>query len=161
MSRELADIMKEIDKIKLRIWKDKKMVQVCELETGDILGEENELGSADDLKNCQEGREVEIIICQEGNKLRSLWDLMDYQEDSEGILHFQLGSERRSLRHLKDCQEGSGSISYFQVGRDENSRLSEGLMDSKVSSIQQGLLMNMGSVDLIVCQERNGSIPYC
>jgi hypothetical protein len=29
------------------------------------------------------------------------------------------------------------------------------------SSIQQGLLMNMGSVDLIVCQDSSGSIPYC
>jgi hypothetical protein len=34
-------------------------------------------------------------------------------------------------------------------------------MDSEVSSIQQGLLMKMGSVDLIVCQESSGSIPYC
>jgi hypothetical protein len=30
-----------------------------------------------------------------------------------------------------------------------------------VSSIQQGLLMKMGSVDLIVCQESSRSIPYC
>jgi hypothetical protein len=67
----------------------------------------------------------------------------------------------RSLRDLEDCQEGSGSISDCQVGRDENSRLSESLMDSEVSSIQQGLLMKMGSVDLIVCQESSGSIPYC
>ena len=34
-------------------------------------------------------------------------------------------------------------------------------MDSEVSSIQQELLMKMGSVDLIVCQESSGSIPYC
>jgi hypothetical protein len=33
-------------------------------------------------------------------------------------------------------------------------------MDSEVSSIQQGVLMKMGSVDLIVCQEGSGSIPY-
>jgi hypothetical protein len=36
------------------------------------------------------------------------------------------------------------------VGRDKNVRPSEGLMDSEVSSIQQGVLMKMGSVDLIV-----------
>jgi hypothetical protein len=30
-----------------------------------------------------------------------------------------------------------------------------------VSSIQQGLLMKMGSVDLIFCQESSESIPYC
>jgi hypothetical protein len=47
------------------------------------------------------------------------------------------------------------------VGRDENSRLSEGLMDSEVSSIQQGVLMKMGSVDLIICQESSEQIPYC
>ena len=37
-----------------------------------------------------------------------------------------------------------------QVGRDDHLRLSESLMDSKESSIQQGLLMKMGSVDIIV-----------
>jgi hypothetical protein len=96
-----------------------------------------------------------------GKELRSLRDLRDCQEDSQGISHCQLGNEMRSLRDLEDCQEGSGSISDCQVGRDENSRLSESLMDSEVSSIQQGLLMKMGSVDLIVCQESSGSIPYC
>jgi hypothetical protein len=67
----------------------------------------------------------------------------------------------RSLRDLEDCQEGSGTILNFQVGRDENPRLSESLIDSEESSIQQGLLMKMGSVDLIVCQEGSESIPYC
>jgi hypothetical protein len=67
----------------------------------------------------------------------------------------------RSLQDLKDCQEGSGSISDCQVGRDEHSILFEGLMDSKVSSIQQGVLMKMGSVDLIICQEDSEQIPYC
>jgi hypothetical protein len=33
-------------------------------------------------------------------------------------------------------------------------------MDSEKSSIQQGLLVKMGSVDLIVCQGSSGSIPY-
>jgi hypothetical protein len=48
-----------------------------------------------------------------------------------------------------------------QVGRDEKLRLSEGLMDSMESSIQQGLLMKMGSVDLIICQGSSSiSIPY-
>jgi hypothetical protein len=67
----------------------------------------------------------------------------------------------RSLRDLEDCQEGSGSISNCQVGRDEHSRLSESLMDLEVSSIQQGVLMKMGSVDLIICQEGSEQIPYC
>jgi hypothetical protein len=85
------------------------------------------------------------------NELRSLWDLIYYHEDSQGISHFQLGNEMRSLRDLKDYQEGSGSISNCQVGRDENSRLYESLMDLEVSSIQKGVLMKMGSVDLIIC----------
>jgi hypothetical protein len=98
---------------------EEEMVQVCEPETGRGLNdEENELGSAEDLKNCQEGRE-EIPVCQVGNELRSLRDLRDCQEDSQGISHCQLGNEMRSLRDLEDCQEGSRSIPYCQVGRDE------------------------------------------
>jgi hypothetical protein len=117
---------------------EEEMIQVCEPETGRGLDDfENELGSAEDLKNCQEGRE-EIPDCQVGNEMRSLRDLRDCQEDSQGISHCQLGNDMRSLRDLEDCQEGSGSISDCQVGRDEHSRLSESLMDSEVSSIQQG-----------------------
>jgi hypothetical protein len=51
--------------------------------------------------------------------------------------------------------------SQIAKGRDKNTRLSESLMDSEVSSIQQGVLMKMGSVDLIVCQEGSRKIPYC
>jgi hypothetical protein len=47
------------------------------------------------------------------------------------------------------------------VGRDEHLILSEGLMDSEVSSIQQRVLMNMGSVDLIIYQKGSEQIPYC
>jgi hypothetical protein len=53
---------------------EEEMVQVCEPETGRGLDEENEMGSAEDLKNCQEGRE-EIPVFQVGNELRSLRDL--------------------------------------------------------------------------------------
>jgi hypothetical protein len=135
MDRELTEIMEKIDELELKLRQDKKMVQVCEPETRESLDdEENELESADDLKHCQEGRE-EIPNCQEGNELRS-------------------------LRDLEDCQEGSVSIKDYQVGRDENQRLFESLMDSKESSIQQGVMMNMGSVDLIVYQEGSRSIPY-
>jgi hypothetical protein len=62
---------------------EEEMVQVCEPETGRDL---SELGSAEDLKNCQEGRE-EILDCQVGNELRSLRDLRDCHEDSQGISH--------------------------------------------------------------------------
>jgi hypothetical protein len=58
MDKELYELKAKIEKLELRMRQDKKMVQVCELETGRGLDdEEDELGSAEDLKNCQEGRE--------------------------------------------------------------------------------------------------------
>jgi hypothetical protein len=73
--------------------KEEKMVHVCEPETGRGLDDfENELGSTEDLKHCQEGRE-EIPDFQVGNEMRSLRDLRDCQEDSQGISHCQLGNE--------------------------------------------------------------------
>jgi hypothetical protein len=66
---------------------EEEMIQVCVPETGKFLGEKNELGSAEDLKNYQEDRE-EILFCQGGNDLRSLRDLRDYHEDSQRISHF-------------------------------------------------------------------------
>jgi hypothetical protein len=132
---------------------------MCEPETGKILGEENELGSVEDLKNCQEDRE-EIAIFQVAKELISAEDIRECHEDSQGISHFQLGNKMRSLRDLKDYQEGSGSISDCQEGRDEHLRLFESLMDSEMSSIQQQVLMKMGSIDLIVYRGSNGSIPY-
>jgi hypothetical protein len=49
-----------------------EMVQMCEPETRRGLNdEENELGSTEDLKNCQEGKK-EIPVFQVGNELRSL-----------------------------------------------------------------------------------------
>jgi len=93
------------------------------------------MGSAEDLKNCQEGK-IEIPNCHKGKELRSLRDLRDFQEDSQGISHFYLGNEMRSLQDLEDCQEGSRSIPYCQMGRDEYMRLFEGLMNSEVSQNQ-------------------------
>jgi hypothetical protein len=131
---------------------EEKMICHCMPETGRGLDdEEDELGSTEDLRDYQEGREVEIPVFHEGNELILVEDLTDCQEDSEGILHCQLGNDKISLRDLKDCQEGSESILECQVGRDENTRPFEGLMDSEKSSIQQGVLMKMGLVDLIVC----------
>ena len=93
--------------------------------------------------------------------MRSAKDLKDFHEDNEGISHCQLGNDKRSLRDLKYCQEGSGSMEDCQGGRNEHLRLSEGLMDSMDSSIQQRVLMKMGSVDLMIYQgSSRGSIPY-
>jgi hypothetical protein len=76
---------------------EEEMVQVCEPETGRGLSDgENELGSAEDLKNCQEGRE-EILFLEVGNELRSLWDLRDCHEESQEISHCHLGNDMSSL----------------------------------------------------------------
>jgi hypothetical protein len=87
-------------------------------------------------------------------------DLKDCHQP--GNFALPAGHERRSGEDLKDCQEGSGSVLSCLEGRDEKLRLSESLLDSRESSIQQRLLMKMGSVDLIICQgSSSGSIPYC
>jgi hypothetical protein len=105
-------------------------VQICEPETGRNLGSEDELGSAEDLKDCQEGS-PEIPNCQEGKELRSLRDLTDYHEDSQGISYCQVGNGSRSLQDLIDFQEGSREFPICQVGKGTE----------------------MGSVDSIDCQE--------
>jgi hypothetical protein len=107
----------------------KEMVHICEPETEKNLDEEDKMGSAKDLKNCQVGR-IEIPNCHEGKELISLRDLRDCQEDNQGISHCQQGNEMRSLQDLEDYQEGSISIPYCRVGRDEKMRLSEGLMNA-------------------------------
>ena len=65
--------------------------------------------------------------------MRSLQDLTNCHEDSQGISHCQVGNGSRSLQDLIDCQEGSRKIPICQVGRDEQMRLSEGLIKSEVS----------------------------
>jgi hypothetical protein len=95
-----------------------EMIQVCEPEIGRDLGEENKMGSAEDIKDCQESRE-ENPDFQVGKELRSAEDLTDCQENSQGVSHCQLGNDMRSLRDLEDCHGGSRSIPYCQEGRDE------------------------------------------
>jgi hypothetical protein len=126
-----------------------------------VFQEGNKLGSVEDLKDCREGSQG-ISNCQlgRGTEMRSAEDLKDCHEDGQETLHFQLSDERRSGEYLEDCQEGNESVLSCLEGRDEKLRLSESLLDSRESSIQQRLLMKMGSVDLIVCQGSGGSIPY-
>jgi hypothetical protein len=116
----------------LKVTEEEEMVCICEPKIGKILSAENERGSSDDLKDCQEGTAEEIPYCQEGNELRSVEDLMDCREDNQETLHCQLGNDQRSLRNLEDCQEGSESILNCQVGRDENLGPSEGLMENLI-----------------------------
>jgi hypothetical protein len=56
---------------------------------------------------------------------------------------------------------GREEIPYFQVGKGEKMRLSESLMNSRMSSGQQGVLMKMGSIDLIKCQVGRSEILSC
>jgi hypothetical protein len=113
-----------------------KMVQICEPETGRSLSSEDELGSAEDLKDYKEGN-PEIPNCQVGKGLRSLRDLTNCHEDSQGISHCQVGNGSRSLSDLIDCQEGIQEFPICQVGN----------------------RTEMGSVDSIGCQEGNKKFP--
>jgi hypothetical protein len=65
--------------------------------------------------------------------MRSLWDLTNCHEDSQGISHCQERNEVRSLRDLMDCQEGSKKFPIFQVGMGTEMGLFESLMNSEVS----------------------------
>jgi hypothetical protein len=90
-----------------------KRVRVCEPEIGRNHSDvEDEMGSDEDLKHCQEGRE-ETPDCQVGKELRSAKDLIDFHEDSQEISHCQEGNRSRSLRDLIVCQEGSEKIPIF------------------------------------------------
>ena len=123
--KKIPDLMVKRQCKLLRWWlrsaenlnRPEKRVQVCEPNTGRNLSYvEDEMGSDEDLKHCQEGRE-EIPNCQVGKELRSAKDLTDCHEDSQGISHCQVGNGSRSLRDLIDFQEGSGRFPYFQVGK--------------------------------------------
>jgi hypothetical protein len=55
---------------------EEEMVRVCEPEARRNLSSEDGIGSAEDLKYCQEDR-TEIPNFQEGNEMRSLRNLID------------------------------------------------------------------------------------
>jgi len=82
-----------------------EMVQICEPEAGRNLSDEDELSSLNDLINCQEDNEG-ISHCQEGNEIRSLRDLIDYQEGRTGNSDCQEGNKVR-FEDLINCQERS------------------------------------------------------
>jgi hypothetical protein len=65
---------------------EEEVVHVCEPEDGRNINDDDELRSLEDLMNYQEGRD-EISNCQVGNGMRSLEGLIECQEDSEGILY--------------------------------------------------------------------------
>jgi hypothetical protein len=67
-----------------------------------------------------------------------------------------LKTARRAVKASK-TEEG---MLNCQVGRGEKLRLSESLMDPEESQIQQWVLMQVGSMDLKICQGGSGSIPH-
>jgi hypothetical protein len=77
--------------------------------------------------------------------MRSIEDLIDYQEGINGDSYFQGGNEMRSTKDLIDCQESRGEILYFQAGKGIRIRLSESLRSSEVSSDQKGVSIDEDS----------------
>jgi hypothetical protein len=160
MSRRQRRLLRRWLRHAEKLNRPEERVHICEPETGrNLSDDEDEMGSAEDLKHCQEGRE-EIPDFQVGKELRSTKDLTDCHEDSQGISHCQVGNGTISLRDLTDCQEGNSKFPVCQVGKGIEMGLSESLMDSEMSSIQPKVLIKMGSVDLIVYQGSSRKIPY-
>ena len=89
--------------------------------------------SLNDLRDYQV-RNVKLSSCQVGNGRRSVDDLIDCQEGSDGSLDFQMGNEEGSL-DLIDLQVGRGGILDLQVGKAED-------MNSVESSYQKGVLID-------------------
>jgi len=93
--------------------------------------------------------------------MRPLEDLIDCQEDSSGNSYCQEGDGMRLAEYLVNCQVGRAEIPYCQVGKGEKMILSESLMNSGMSSGQQGVLMKMGLIDLRNCQVGKSEILSC
>jgi hypothetical protein len=124
----------------VKILRDEEdMVHVCEPKDRRNLSDEDELRSLEDIRYCQEGR-MEISNCQVGNEMRSLQVLIDCQEDNREMSCCQEGNEMGS-EDLIGYQEGNIKFSIFQVGEGTKVRLSKSFMNSKVSSNQQGKLI--------------------
>jgi hypothetical protein len=62
--------------------------------------------------------------------MRSLEDLIDCQEDNHGNSCCQEGNGMRLVEDLINYQVDRAEIPYFQVGKGEQRRLSESLRDS-------------------------------
>jgi hypothetical protein len=103
---------------------EEEVVHICEPEAGRNLSDDEEKRSLDDLRNCQVG--------------------------SEELSSFQVGNEMGSLEDLIDCQEGREEIPNFQVGKGSEMRLVDNLMNSEVSSYQQGELMERDQRCLLI-----------
>jgi hypothetical protein len=74
--------------------------------------------------------------------MRSMEDVINFQERNGELSNFQVGNEVRS-DDLIDCQEGRGEIPIFQVGKGED-------MNSSRSSYQQGELMEEDQRSILI-----------
>jgi hypothetical protein len=158
MDKELTNIKREMEKLEFKMRQNRKLRWVYEwpMKTSKMKWPVRELMArrqrrllrrwlryAENLRPIE--REEMVYICEP-----EIGDILGEEND------------QRSVEDLEDRQEGSGSILNHQATIDEDERPSGGLMDSEKSSIQQGALMKMGSVDLMVCQGSSSeSIPYC
>ncbi len=84
--------------------------------------------------------------------MRSLEDLIDYQEDSHGNSYCHEGKGMRLIEDLINCQVGNGNrsvegLAYYQGSSGESS-------DCQVGN-------EMGSLDLIDCQVGSRKFPNC
>jgi hypothetical protein len=131
---------------------EEEMVHICEPETGKSLSDDEEKRSEKGLRNCQVSSE-ELSGFLEGNEKRSMVDLKDCQVGSEESSDFQVGNEMGSLEDLIDCQEGREEIPDFQVGKGEEMRLSDSLMNSEVSSYQQGMMTEEDQRSILIIGE--------
>jgi hypothetical protein len=84
---------------------------------------------------------------------RSLEDIRDCQVSSKELSSCQMGNEMGSLGDLIDYQVGREEIPYFQVGKGEK-------MSSKVSSYQQGELMEKDQTHFLIIGGIEVILPY-
>jgi hypothetical protein len=102
---------------------EEKVVYLCELESGESLGDEEEMRLVRYLVNFQEGKN-EFLYFQVGNEMISV-DLIDYQE---------------VISEIPNCQ----------VGKGDKMRLSESLMNSYRNSYQQGVLVEEDKRSILI-----------
>jgi hypothetical protein len=125
---------------------EEELIHICELETRINLSDEEEKRSDEDLVNYQVGRNG-LSSCQVGNGKRPGGGLVYYQGRSVESSYFQVGNEMGSV-DLIYCQVCNKKFPNFQVERKKEMRLSESLRSSRVSSCQQGALIDGDSCGL-------------
>jgi hypothetical protein len=142
INEELAYIKREMVRLELKLWQDKKSRCVyewpmkkpkmkCPVRGLMVIRQHKMLKIwlryAENLKATEEEM-VHLCEPEMGESLNDLEiemgltdDLKHCQEGREEIPYFQMGNEMRSLRDLRDCQEDSQGISNCQLGNEMRS----------------------------------------